>query len=131
MPAYKEGDQYGPVMPNERLWDIAAKVRPAPNIGVDIMMKALFAINPTAFSKEGMDYLKVGVTLQIPTLREIVDHTGSKVAKQLLEQQAAANQVAEPEVDSGSSFSAAGCASGSDSGSEPEPKSTSPPSAVN
>ncbi|MEZ5576365.1 MAG: FimV/HubP family polar landmark protein [Candidatus Competibacteraceae bacterium] len=120
MPAYKEGDQYGPVMPNERLWDIATKVRPTPDIGVDIMMKALFAINPTAFSKEGMDYLKVGVTLRIPTLREIVDHTGSKVAKQLLEQQAAANQVAEPEGSTQVPPSPPpAAASGSDSGSEP------------
>ncbi len=134
MPAYKEGDQYGPVMPNERLWNIAAKVRPAPNIGVDIMMKALFAVNPTAFSKEGMDYLKVGVTLRIPTLREIVDHTGSKVAKQLLEQQAAANQVAEPEgLTQVPPSPPPAAASGSDSGSEPEPepKSIASPSAVN
>ncbi|MEZ5579491.1 MAG: hypothetical protein R3F40_08815 [Candidatus Competibacteraceae bacterium] len=73
------------------------------------MMKALFAHQSNGIFKEGMDYLKVGVTLRIPTLREIVDHTGSKVAKQLLEQQAAANQVVEPEGSSGSVFSAAGC----------------------
>ena len=134
MPAYKEGDRYGPVMPNERLWDIATKVRPTPDIGVDIMMKALFAINPMAFSKEGMDYLKVGVTLRIPTLREIVDHTGSKVAKQLLEQQVTANKVAKPEgstQDPTSPPPAAASGSGSDPEPEPEPKSISSPSAVN
>jgi len=134
MPAYKEGDRYGPVMPNERLWDIATKVRPTPDIGVDIMMKALFAINPTAFSKEGMDYLKVGVTLRIPTLREIVDHTGSKVAKQLLEQQATANKVVGPEGSNQVPPSPPpAAASGSDSSTEPkpEPESISSPSAVN
>ena len=129
MSVYKGGEQYGPVVPNERLWDIAAKVRPVPDIGIDIMMKALFAINPTAFSKAGMDYLKVGATLRVPTLREIVDHTGSKVAKQLLEQQAAANEMAEPESSTRvPPSSPPAAASGSGTGSEPEPEPRSIPS---
>ena len=49
-------------------------------------MKALFKANPRAFSKaNNMDSLKTGATLRIPTLREIVDYTGSKAASQLLE----------------------------------------------
>jgi len=81
-----------------------------------------------------MDYLKVGVTLRIPTLREIVDHTGSKVAKQLLEQQATANKVAGPEGSNQVPPSPPpAAASGSDSSTEPkpEPESISSPSAVN
>ncbi len=51
-------------------------------------MRALFKANPQAFSKPGnMDSLKVGAMLRIPTLREIAEHTGSKAAKQLLDQQ--------------------------------------------
>lgn len=87
-PLYKAGDQYGPVAANERLWDIAAKVRPDPSIGKDVMMRALFRANPQAFSKTGIDRMKVGAMLRIPTLREIADYTGSGVAKQLLEQRA-------------------------------------------
>ncbi len=89
--AYKGGDQYGPVVSNERLWDIATRVRPDPGIGREHMMKALFKANPQAFSKpSNMDSLKVGATLRIPTLWEIVEYTDSKVARQLLEQQQAA-----------------------------------------
>ena len=85
---YQAGDQYGPIAPNERLWDIAAKVRPDPAISKEHMMKALFKANPQAFSKpDNMDRLKVGATLRIPTLQEIVIYTGSKAANQLLEQQ--------------------------------------------
>jgi pilus assembly protein FimV len=53
-------------------------------------MKALFAVNPQAFSKPNMNSLKVGTMLRVPTLREIVDSTGSKAAKQLLDQQQSA-----------------------------------------
>jgi FimV-like protein len=97
-PAYKGGDQYGPVSANERLWDIAGKVRPDPAIGKDLMMKALFAANPQAFSKPNMDSLRTGAMLRVPTLREIVDATGSRVAKQLLDQQRAAKTPPAPPV---------------------------------
>jgi len=96
---YKGNDQYGPVAPNERLWDIATKVRPDPSIGKEHMMKALLKANPRAFSKaNNMDSLRIGATLRIPTLREIADYTGSKTANQLLEQEQAAKTppVAEP-----------------------------------
>jgi len=87
---YRGGDEYGPVSNNERLWDIATKVRPDPDIGRDIMMKALFLANPQAFTKPTMDHLKAGSMLRIPTLQEIVKYTDSTVAKSLLEQQRAA-----------------------------------------
>ena len=87
-PRYKGGDQYGPTAPNERLWDIAAKVRPDPGIGKEVMMKALFMANRQAFARSGIERMKVGAMLRVPTLREIADYTGSPAAKQLLEQQA-------------------------------------------
>jgi FimV-like protein len=97
MPQGQGGDQYGPVAPNERLWDIAAKVRPDPAIGKEYMMKALLKTNPQAFSKpNNMDSLKVGAILRIPTLQEIVEYTDSKAAKQLLEQRQAAETPAPP-----------------------------------
>lgn len=86
-PSPGAGEHYGPVTANERLWDIATRVRPDPSISKDAMMRALFMANPQAFAKTGMDQMKVGATLRIPTLAEIVKHTGSKEAKQLLEQQ--------------------------------------------
>ena len=83
---YRGGDQYGPVSANEHLWSIATKVRLDPAIGKDAMMRALFMVNPQAFSKPGdMNSLKVGVMLRVPTLQEIAGLTGSKVARRLLE----------------------------------------------
>ena len=88
---YKGGDLYGPVSVNERLWDIGIKVRPDSAIGKDAMMRALFKVNPQAFSKPGnMNTLKVGVMLRVPTLQEIADLAGSRVARRLLEQPSAA-----------------------------------------
>jgi len=87
-PRYQSGVQYGPIAPNERLWDIATKVRPDPSIGKDVMMKALHMANPQAFAKTGINQMKAGAMLRIPTLQEIADYTGSPAAKQLLEQQA-------------------------------------------
>ncbi|TVR64801.1 MAG: hypothetical protein EA420_04620 [Candidatus Competibacteraceae bacterium] len=84
-PAVGEEGQYGPVAPNERLWTIAAKLRPDPSISTSIMVQALFAANPQAFSGGNMDLLKVDAILRIPTLREIVEYTGSRAAQQLLE----------------------------------------------
>ncbi len=84
--AKKEGREYGPVVANERLWDIATKLRPDERISKDVMMKALVKANPHAFAKAGMNQMKVGAMLRVPTLEDIVTHTGSPVAKQLLEQ---------------------------------------------
>ncbi|MDZ7622263.1 MAG: FimV/HubP family polar landmark protein [Candidatus Competibacteraceae bacterium] len=81
----KEGGQYGPVAPNERLWTIADKLRPDPSINTPTMMQALFVANPQAFSQGDMNFLKVDAILRIPTLREIVEYTGSRAAQQLLE----------------------------------------------
>ena len=94
---YKGGDLYGPVSSNERLWGIATKVRPDPTIGKDTMMRALFMANLQAFSKPGnMNSLKVGAMLRVPTLQEIADLAGSKVARQLLEQSSAVPAEATP-----------------------------------
>ena len=128
---YKGNEQYGPIQSNERLWDIATKVRPDPGISVDLMMRALFAVNPAAFSGKNIDYLKEGATLRVPTLREIADHTGSGVAKQLLEQQAATGKTmpgssGATQLQSPPPVTASGVATGS----KPELKPAQPPSSV-
>lgn len=93
-------DRYGPVVANERLWDVADRVRPDPAISREHMMQTLLKANPQAFSKPGnMDSLKVGVTLRIPTLQEIADYTGSKAAKELLGRQRQQPAVVAPTTD--------------------------------
>lgn len=85
---YPAGGVYGPIRANERLWDIAEKLSPSPSIGTDIMMRAVFKANPQAFGKrDDMNSLKVGATLRVPTLEEIVRYTGSGAAKRLLDGQ--------------------------------------------
>ncbi len=84
-PRAEEGGHYGPVAPNERLWTIAAKVRPDPTIDTPTMMRVLFVASPQVVAREDMSYLKVDATLRIPTLGEIVEYTGSRAARQLLE----------------------------------------------
>ena len=89
-PAHPAGSNYGPISNNERLWDIAGKLRPDPAIGRDVMMKALFLANPQAFSKPSMDSLKIGSTMRVPSLHEILELTGDKTVRQLMEQQQSA-----------------------------------------
>jgi len=80
-PAYKPGDVYGPVATGEGLWGIALKIRPE-GITREQMMQALFKINPQAFSSAGIEGLKIGSMLRIPTYREIADASGSELARQ-------------------------------------------------
>jgi FimV-like protein len=84
-PAYQPGDTYGPVAPGEGLWGIALKVRPDPNITREHMMQALFEANPQAFTSAGVNGLRSGVLLRIPTFQEIADLTGSTAARQRAE----------------------------------------------
>ncbi len=87
-PSVSVNREYGPVVANERLWDIATRTRPDPGISKDHMMRSLFKANPQAFSKpDNMDSLKVGVMLRIPSVQEIVEYTDSRVAKEMLKQQ--------------------------------------------
>ncbi|MCP5158200.1 MAG: hypothetical protein H6974_06590 [Gammaproteobacteria bacterium] len=95
---------YGPVAPGEGLWGIALKLRPD-GITREQMMQALFKANPQAFSSIGIDGLKIGTTLRVPSYREIADLTGSPVALRLaaVEQSAIAVQstnTAPPQSDS-------------------------------
>lgn len=63
-------DQYGPTRRSETLWKIAKDIRPA-SVSIDQMMLALLKANPKAFSKDNINTLKSGYTLQIPTVNAI------------------------------------------------------------
>ncbi|MEZ5601047.1 MAG: FimV/HubP family polar landmark protein [Candidatus Competibacteraceae bacterium] len=120
---YRPGDVYGPVASGEGLWGIALKVRPDPGITRDQMMQALFQANPDAFSKVGVDGLRIGALLRIPTFQEIADFTGSAVARQLAATEKAAAEKAEAD-DAETGIASTGGASAGDgtgSGSERRP----------
>ncbi|MCB1770568.1 MAG: hypothetical protein KDJ31_12850, partial [Candidatus Competibacteraceae bacterium] len=73
---------YGPVASGEGLWGIALKLRPE-GVTREQMMQALFKANPEAFSSAGIDGLKIGAMLRVPSYREIADLTGSPIALRL------------------------------------------------
>lgn len=57
---------YGPVVPGETLWSIAARLRPNPSVSVQQMMLALLRENPQAFSADNVGALRAGALLRIP-----------------------------------------------------------------
>jgi len=64
---------YGPTKPGDDLWDIVKRVHPAEDISRDQAMLAVLKANPHAFSVScnAASYLKLGVTLQIPSPAEM------------------------------------------------------------
>lgn len=62
---------YGPTKPAETLWEIAARVRPDPQITVQQMMVALLEKNPHAFNANNVNTLQRGSYLAIPERDEI------------------------------------------------------------
>ena len=62
---------YGPIPYGATLWNIASQVRPDPSISVNHMMQALLQANPKAFWKPGVDGLRAGAALRIPSAQEI------------------------------------------------------------
>ncbi|MCW8193255.1 hypothetical protein F6455_00455 [Proteobacteria bacterium 005FR1] len=60
-------DVYGPVQPNDTLWEIAERVRPNSGISVQQSMLALQRANPEAFIDGNINLLKRGQVLRIPT----------------------------------------------------------------
>lgn len=67
---YSGGD-YGPIIANDTLWDIASATRPSASISVNQMMLALLRGNPDAFITQNINGLKSGRTLRMPTESEI------------------------------------------------------------
>ncbi len=69
-PEVGPGGEYGPVKPNETLWQIAERLRPA-GVSVHQMMMALYKANPQAFLRGNINLLKKGRMLHVPELDEI------------------------------------------------------------
>ena len=67
---YSGGD-YGPIIANDTLWDIASATRPSASISVNQMMLALLRGNPDAFITQNINGLKSGWTLRMPSESEI------------------------------------------------------------
>jgi pilus assembly protein FimV len=70
--APRVADKYGPVKRSETLWEIAKRIRPDSDIGINQMMLALLRANPQAFTDNNINNLKAGSTLRIPQRDEIL-----------------------------------------------------------
>ncbi|MDH3315873.1 MAG: hypothetical protein OER43_08930 [Gammaproteobacteria bacterium] len=64
-------DRYGPVVANESLWSIAARVRPDEGISIQRMMLAMLEANRNAFFLDNINALKKGAVLRVPGRDEI------------------------------------------------------------
>ncbi|HUP92475.1 MAG TPA: FimV/HubP family polar landmark protein [Solimonas sp.] len=73
-------DSYGPVQPGETFWSIAAKLRPDASITMDQMLLAIYEANPSAFDGRGINGLRKGATLSVPSA-EAIRATGAAAAK--------------------------------------------------
>lgn len=77
---------YGPTTPQEHIWELSQKLRPNASISVQQMMVALLRANPTAFSENNINSLRVGATLQIPSLEQI-QQISPALARQIVAKQ--------------------------------------------
>ena len=70
--------QYGPITPNDTLWNIATTVRIDPSLSVYQVMQSLYLNNPQAFAQENINHLVEGQILRIPpaeVMRAINDNS--------------------------------------------------------
>lgn len=76
-----DGSSYN-VKRSDTLWNVALETRPGSDITVHQMMMALLHANPDAFTRQNVNGLKAGVTLQIPSRDEItaMSATAAKAA---------------------------------------------------
>jgi pilus assembly protein FimV len=61
--------QYGPITPNDTLWNIATNVRTDPSLTIYQVMQSLYLSNPQAFAQENINYLVEGQILRIPPVK--------------------------------------------------------------
>lgn len=95
--------RYGPVSPDDTLWSIAQKTRPAPGITMNQMMLAIFRANPEDFDGN-INRLQQGATLQIPAPDRIRRIDPAVAASEIDAQMAAfANATPAPEAGPASS----------------------------
>jgi len=62
---------YGPTVVNDRLWQIANKVRPDTSVSKQQTMVALLKTNPSAFKARNVNGLRAGYVLTVPSSENI------------------------------------------------------------
>jgi FimV-like protein len=78
---------YGPIKANERLWNIAATIRPDKSISRIQALLAILKANPQAFYKScNINSLKSNQTLIIPSRAEMLALTVSEASKEFVRQ---------------------------------------------
>jgi FimV-like protein len=78
---------YGPVKANERLWNIAANIRPDKSISIIQTLLAILKANPQAFYKScNINSLKPRQTLTIPSRAQILALTVREASKEFTRQ---------------------------------------------
>ncbi len=77
---------YGPTKANESFWQIAQKTRPSMNVTTTQNMVSMFQLNPTAFVRNNINGLKVGVMLILPTESQALAISNDKARAILAEQ---------------------------------------------
>lgn len=84
----KVGDKpltYRETVKHDNLWTISRKVMPtAEKVTLSQMMAAMLRRNPEAFSKNNVFYLREGVVLTIPSLKEVRAEDAAKAKAQFL-----------------------------------------------
>ncbi len=73
---------YGPVKPNETLWQIADKLGGKQFYSIEQVMMGLYKTNPEAFIKENINNLKAGYVLRAPEEATVTALDHNEAAKQ-------------------------------------------------
>lgn len=89
------GQSYGPVQRGESLGQIAEKLIAGSGVRRNQMIWALFQLNPAAFTDNNINWLNVGVELQVPTAAEAAAISPEQ-ASRLVGQAARKQEVAVP-----------------------------------
>ncbi|WP_045859285.1 FimV/HubP family polar landmark protein [Teredinibacter purpureus] len=73
--AANRDDVYGPVKPNDTLWDIAKEVRPDRSVSIQQTMLAIQRLNPNAFINNNINLLRKGQILRVPDQAQIIEYS--------------------------------------------------------
>ncbi|MBL4761830.1 MAG: hypothetical protein COB23_07335 [Methylophaga sp.] len=79
---------YGPTGRTDTLWDIALKTRSQTTVSVHQMMLAIVKQNPRAFSRDNINGLKAGYTLELPSVDVIEQLSKAQAIAAVLDQNA-------------------------------------------
>ena len=74
------------VLPQDTLWEIAIRVRPADSVSIQQTMLAIQRLNPDAFADGNINRLLAGETLQIPDLSQVQSVTQQQAVSEVARQ---------------------------------------------